>query len=192
MKTIISILCSTFVLLVSCNDIDGRHPYPPTGPVMLDLLFVDEAGNYLVKNLSLHNIPGLQLPSPGYFHVDPASYSLSVTVNGEKLEEEDYPCEASRESGRFNLIMRANMVKWINQDKDNPDLIYVYKVTFSCPGIYGDQSEHVFTLERKRRNDGLTNNAERLFYDGTLIVEGAEGAAPPGPDEPIVIVVARK
>lgn len=148
---------------------------------MLDLLFLDEDGNNLVDNL-----PGLP-----YLHIDPACYRLSVIVNGEDVDEgENYSCQAGRENGRFKLITGANMVGL--SIEDTPDAIYVYTITLSCPAIYGDESEHVFKLERKRRNAGLTNNAERLFYDGKLIAEGVEGAPPPGPDEPIVIVVARK
>lgn len=192
MKTIIGILLGALVFLISCDDQkDGPWAYPPISSTMLDLLFVDEAGNYLVKNLPLMPIPP-HMYNYIYADVDSTSYCLSVIINGQIFDkEEQWPCEASLVNGRFHLVTNANMVGGPNYE-GTPDAIYVYEITFSCPGIYGDESEHTFVLERKRRYYGWTNNAERLLYDGKVIASGEEGARPPGPETPFVIVVPQK
>lgn len=175
MKTMIFLMLSAVaVLLTACDEKKERvYDSLPRNANHIQVRFVDRNGNNLTDKLPLTP----PLGSEKCWKLDDSHYTFEMWVNGEKCQKSvdaKLYLRVVPEQGFIWMMDSGGMsVPTIERLREN----YIFKGLFSCPAIYGDESQHTLIIEKKGINLGVLNNAERVLYDGQVIATQVAGGA---------------
>lgn len=171
--------------LVSCDEKagteSGEDNTPPYNVNTVTVVFTDETGTPL-SGLDLPVMDGKE-SGP----LDPTAYTMELWVNGEPVSHTpmDYARVLSTRNSPELRLDAGPQVK----ATDFLDRYHVFRFTFSCPAIYGDDEEHEFVIEKPGRMLGRQSCADRVLYDGETIATDLKGCD--DPRVPLKIAVKR-
>lgn len=166
-------LLGIFTFLAACSNevVDDRNIGRDPTHNDISIRFVDEQGNWLVERLST-DLP--EEKQSRWF--SPARYTLRRWDNGIEMPQiED-------DLANFNVTIfpqdgSLTFRCGFGHEPNYREIDHVFKLVFSCPELYGDDSEHTFIVVKKGRNLGIENNAELILYDDRIIASKVKGGS---------------